>query len=94
MRRPHPGYHAAVRDAPEVLVGWAGYVPSPPREWTFTFWLHDKAGRFERIEPREVEREGDRFFIVTLPGDEVRRLRQRQSGSVEWVQSIPGGDPE
>jgi hypothetical protein len=86
-------YHAAVRDAPEVLVGWAGYVPSPPREWTFTFWLHDE-GKLQKIEPREVEREGDRFFFLRLPGDAVRRFRQHQSGVVEWVNSIPGGDPE
>lgn len=80
-------------DAPEVLVGWANYIPSPPREWTFTFWIHED-GKLQRIVAREVERDGDRFFIVTLPGGEVRRLRQHQSGVVEWVQSIPGGDPE
>lgn len=50
--------------------------------------------KIQKIEPRKVEREGDRFFIVMLPGDAVRRLRQHQSGAVEWVESIPGGDPE
>jgi hypothetical protein len=67
-------------------------VPSPPRDWTFTFWLHDE-GKLQKIEPRVVEREGDPFFAVTLPDASIRRLRQHQS-SVEWVESIPGGDPE
>lgn len=95
-RRQHiayPAYHAAVRDAPEVSVGWAMMVPSPPREWSFTFWLHDE-GKVQRIEPREVERDGDRYFVLTLPGDDVRRFHQYESGAVEWVESIPGGDPE
>ena len=86
-------YHAAVRDAPEILVGFAGYVGSAPRDYSFTFWLHDENDKFQKIEPRKVEREGDRFFILMLPGDAVRRLRQHQSGAVEWVESIPGGDP-
>lgn len=90
---PHRlSYHPAVPDAPDVSVGWAMVVPSPPREWSFIFWLHDK-GKVQQIEPRAVEREGDRFFIVTLPGGEVRRWRQ-QGLAIELVESIPGGDPE
>lgn len=78
----------------EVLVGWANYIPSPPREWTFTFWIRGEGDKLQRIEPREVEREGDRYFVLTLPGDDVRRFHQYESGAVEWVESIPGGDPE
>jgi hypothetical protein len=78
----------------DVVFAPSGYGSEPaPRDLTFTFWLHER-GEFQKIEPREVEREGDRFFVVTLPGGAVRRLRQYQSGATQWVDSIPGGDPD
>lgn len=94
--RGSESYHAAVSDAPEFIVARSTYVQNPaPRDLTFTFSVHYKGATPQRLESREVERGGDRFFIMTLPGDEVVRFRQNpKSGEAEPVDSIPGGDPE
>jgi hypothetical protein len=42
-----------------------------PRDLTFTFRRHGK-----KLPSREVERDGDRFFIVALPDGAVSRFRQ------------------
>jgi hypothetical protein len=81
-------------DAPEILVGWSGYEGTPHRELTFSFWCRDEDDKLQHLRPREVEREGDRFFLLTLPDGTIRRFCQRQSGLLEWVASILGGDPQ
>ena len=86
-------YHAAVSDDAEILVGFSSYGAlgsTDPSDWTLTFWLRSENDKFQKIESREVKRDGHRFFLVTLPSGEVRRSRLKQSGSFDWVDSIPG----
>jgi hypothetical protein len=86
-------YHAAVSDDVEILVGFSSYGnlgSADPSDWTLTFWLRYENDKFQKVESREVKRDGDRFFLVTLPSGEVSRSRLKQSGSFDWVDSIPG----
>ncbi len=80
-------------DAPddEIEIGWESYGPGDkPRDLTFTF-----RERGVHLGSREVECDGDRYFIVTRPDGSVQRYRQNpESGKLEKVDEIPCGDPE
>jgi hypothetical protein len=82
-----------MRRVPEISVGWWGNEGGATSDLVFTFWRHDVEGKSQEIKAREVERQGDRFFVLTLPSGAVRRMRQHKAGLLEWVESIPGGDP-
>jgi hypothetical protein len=89
-------YHAAVPDDPDILVGFGspGFLGAiAPSDWTLTFWLHDENDKFQHLERRERKSDGDRFFLVILPHRVFARGCLHSSGSFEWVDSIPGGDP-
>jgi hypothetical protein len=89
-------YHAAVSDEPEILVGFSspGFVrDTAPSDWTLTFWLHDENDKFRRLDRRERKSGGDRYFLVILPHRVFARGCLHPSGSFEWVETIPGGDP-
>jgi hypothetical protein len=83
-----------VADAFEIRFAFSTYAKEPtPRDITVTFQHIADNGETQKLTPREVEREGYRFFIVTLPDGAVRRFRLKGPIHLEPVDSIPGGDP-
>jgi hypothetical protein len=48
----------------------------------------------QELPTRSVKRDDARFYAVTTLEGETRRFRQPADGVGEWVDSIPGGDPE
>lgn len=86
-----------MRDTFEIRIAYATYtgpgVEPTVRDVGITFQYIAENGEFHGLTKREVEREGKRFFIVTLPGGTFRRFRLDGPTHLEPVDSIPGGDP-
>jgi hypothetical protein len=57
-----------------------------------TFYRRAKP-RGDQLPRRYVERDGVEYYVVDLGDDGLRRCSVSGHQTLEWVASIPGGDP-